>query len=109
LAHTPCDAWAAATKVRLNTLRGKQAADIAHRIAASQIELAIALEKFERSDFLAQVLDVARMKMILSRTCQRIDGKVSREAATILLRGLGVGLFLLQFDGVQAPKVKSGS
>ena len=95
-------------KVRLNTRRGLQSADIGHRIVASHGQISDALQQLEHSDLAREVLDVVRMKTVLAAILRRIDKRSTQDAQTILLRGLGVGLFLLRFDDIQVAEAKKG-
>jgi len=79
--------------VRLNKLRGRQAADLVERLRMSpdQVEDALA----QLADSLAErYLNLERMSEVWSNTQQMIDPHTTHQAGNILLRGIGAGLFL---------------
>ncbi len=84
-------------KVRFNRRRGLQAADICRRLRDRGAEVEEALEGLERHALAPGVLDLSRMKRLLAAVKQGTTQENTRDAATILLRGLGVGMFLLRF------------
>lgn len=84
-------------EVRLNTRRGKQAADICYKIANSLPEIEAALQYLECNALCREVLDLNRMKHLLAATGNVPDPEHHLQSGSILLRGLAVGLFLLRF------------
>jgi asparagine synthase (glutamine-hydrolysing) len=83
-------------KVRLNRLRGLQAADLARRVATTAGEIHATLDRFERHELARDILDLPRMRAVLQATERNPDARKT-DAGTVLLRGIGVGLFALRF------------
>ena len=90
-------------EVRWNRRRGRQAVDVGHRIQANWDETRAALGHLEQSELAQRYLDLPRMKEILARLREHVDRSTTVDSGTILLRGLGVGLFLRRFDVEQSP------
>ncbi|WP_449243834.1 asparagine synthetase B family protein [Desulfobacca acetoxidans] len=83
--------------VRLNRRRGLQAADICRRLRDQATDIEEALQTLERHNLAPAILDLPKMRRVLRSIRQGTTRKNSSEAGTILLRGLGVGMFLLRF------------
>lgn len=83
--------------MRLNRRRGLQAADICRRLRDHGAEVEEALQDLERHALAPGVLDLPVMKGLLAAVKQRTTQENTRDASIILLRGLGVGMFLLRF------------
>ncbi len=81
-----------------NDHRGRQAADIGHRVRNSGHEIEAALQKLEKSPLAQQYLDLPRMQRVFDTLQHRLDPTVSDEVSAILLRGLVIGLFLQRFE-----------
>ena len=77
--------------------KGLQAADVGHRILAEREAVADAIERIEAHPLARAWLDVARMRSALDSLQQEVTPDTSSNALTILLRGLGAGLFLTRF------------
>ena len=88
-------------EVLWNEKRGLQAADIGPRLlephSAAQVQQA--LDQLKDSPLAQRFLDLPRMQAIFDRAHTHLDAEISGQIRTILLRGMGVGLFLLQFEG----------
>jgi asparagine synthase (glutamine-hydrolysing) len=84
-------------KVRLNRRTGLQAADICRRLRRNATEIEAALHRLERHSLASFVLDLPRMGRVLQSLQSETTRENTGEALTILLRGLGVGMFLLRF------------
>lgn len=85
-------------EVLWNTCRGRQAADIGHRVVKFSHSGFAMLNEIERSPHCNEILDIKRMKGILSFLCNEVNSRNNTEAGTILLRGITCGLFLLRFE-----------
>jgi asparagine synthase (glutamine-hydrolysing) len=83
--------------VRLNRRIGLQAADIAQRVQASRDEIQATLDQMAKHPICQQILDLPRMNRVLAGLEQTTTRQSQQDCGTILLRGLGVGLFLLRF------------
>lgn len=86
------------SKVRLNTLRGRQAADKGERLCKSFDEIKSAIEIVEKSELGNEFLDIKKMRRIFLEQQQNPGRENIKTAQTILLRELMVGLFLLRFE-----------
>lgn len=84
-------------QVRLNQTKGLQAADLALRVRDHQTEIAAALTEIATHPLVEQMLDIPRMRQTLAATNQPITSDITSGCGTILLRGLGCGLFLASF------------
>ncbi|MGP8106616.1 MAG: asparagine synthase-related protein [Desulfobaccales bacterium] len=84
-------------KVRLNRRIGLQAADICRRLRRHATEIEEALHHLERHTLAPEVLDLPKMRRVLQSIQPGTTRENTGEAGTILLRGLGVGMFLLRF------------
>ncbi len=84
-------------QVRLNQTKGLQAADIALRVRDHQAEIAAALTDIESHPLVEQILDIPRMRQILAATNQPMTAQMTTDCGSVLLRGLGCGLFLASF------------
>jgi len=83
----------------LNNRRfGVQAADIGARVRRERAEIGATLESLERSELARTCLDLPRMGGVLAALEREVTAANSSDCVTILLRGLGVGLFLSTFD-----------
>ena len=78
--------------------KGLQAADVGHRVAAQQAELAAALDRLGRHPLAGAWLDLPRMRAILRSLTREVTVENSAQAGMILLRGLSMGLFLQRFS-----------
>lgn len=82
-----------------NTRRGKQAADLVHRLKAGLPDLQSAYEKMRESELVGKFLDRRRIDDVIGRLVENgVDSKISYETETVVMRGLMVGMFLLRFE-----------
>lgn len=84
--------------VRLNKRMGLQAADICRRVRDQAAEAAEVLRRLERHSLAPALLDLPRMGRVLQSIRSGTTPQNTTEAMAILLRGLGVGMFLLRFS-----------
>jgi asparagine synthase (glutamine-hydrolysing) len=84
--------------VRLNVRRGRQAADLGHRVLASLPECRSVVERLRRSDLARGVLDVPRLSRVLEALQHDVNAETSGQCSTILMPGVMAGMFLLQFS-----------
>jgi asparagine synthase (glutamine-hydrolysing) len=83
--------------VRLNRRRGLQAADICRRLRDQALAVDEAISRLEKHSLTPAVLNLPKMRQVL-RSIQQGTTPLNTDAAiTVLLRGLGVGMFLLRF------------
>ncbi len=85
-------------EVLWNPRRGLQAADIGHRLLRNFDEIEEVLRQLERCALGREYLDLPKMQRVLDSLKVRITPEATDKCANILLRGLMVGLFLLQVD-----------
>jgi asparagine synthase (glutamine-hydrolysing) len=83
--------------VRLNRRRGLQAADICRRVRSQAGEIEEVLGLLEKHPLARAVLDLPRLRRVLGSIQEGSTVTNTGEAVTILLRGLGVGMFLVRF------------
>ena len=74
--------------------RGLQAADLGHRILKELPEIRQWLDSLDSLPEARELLDLKRMHGCLEDLVARVDPKTTASAGQILLRGLGVGIFL---------------
>ena len=79
--------------VRLNPMRGRQAADIGFRLRDSADEVAVVLKSLTNSQA-ADYLDLNKMQNTFTNVIHDINRKHTKFAGTVLMRGLEAGLFL---------------
>lgn len=84
-------------EVRLNTRRGRQAADLGHRLLAELPRVQAMLAQLEGSELAREVLDLPKMNGVLQALQKEVNKTATEQSMTILTRGLMVGLFLLRF------------
>lgn len=77
--------------------KGLQAADIGYRVLAERGAVTAALDRIDAHPLARAWLDVPRMRSVLDALDGGVTPESTRCASTILLRGLGVGLFLTRF------------
>jgi hypothetical protein len=85
-------------KVLNNTMRGRQSADIKARLPHFYHSGREILDIIGESKTCQHVLDVKKMENILTLTKNENSKVLDTEIKMILLRGIAVGLFLLNFD-----------
>ena len=78
-------------------IKGLQAADIGHRIRREIKQLRACFDAVEALPEAQALLDLPLMRRCLDDMVLRIDPETTRRTTEIMLRGLGVGLFLQRF------------
>ena len=84
-------------EVRLNRKRGFQAADIVVRVQQNLPGIKDVLRRMDGHGLCKEVLDLPRMRRVLDSVGQTENPASTRQCRSILLRGLGAGLFLMRF------------
>jgi len=74
--------------------KGLQAADIGHRVLRERSAMQECLDTLDAHPAARELLDIPRMQTCLKNLVAKVDPETSQNAGTILLRGLGVGMFL---------------
>jgi asparagine synthase (glutamine-hydrolysing) len=74
--------------------KGLQAADLGHRIVRELPAIEEWLEALDAHPVAKELLDIARMRACLKSLVAKVDPETTENAACILLRGLGAGMFL---------------
>ena len=74
--------------------KGLQAADVGHRIVRELPAIEEWLEALDAHPVAKELLDIARMRTCLKSLGAKVDPETTENAAGILLRGLGAGMFL---------------
>ncbi|MCA9945064.1 MAG: asparagine synthetase B [Ardenticatenaceae bacterium] len=82
-------------KVRLNSQRGSQAADLGQRLLQSSDEVENLLAQLGQSEA-TKYINLAKMNEVWTQLQQELNPQNTRQAVTTLLRGLNIGLFLLK-------------
>ena len=77
--------------------KGLQAADLGHRIVRELPAMQECLGGLEAHPAAKELLDIGLMRTCLNNLVAKVDPETTQNAGTILLRGLGVGLFLSRF------------
>jgi asparagine synthase (glutamine-hydrolysing) len=76
--------------------KGLQSADLGHRLLKEWPGIEQHLDAIDRNPAARDMLDLPRMRKCLEDLSVRVDPRTNSHAGSILARGLGVGLFLLQ-------------
>lgn len=76
--------------------KGLQAADLGYRILRELPQFRQTLDSFDALPATREFLDLDRLRRCLDDLAAKVDPETSGKASLILLRGLGVGLFLRQ-------------
>jgi asparagine synthase (glutamine-hydrolysing) len=76
--------------------KGLQSADLGHRLLKEWPAIEQHLDCIDRNPAARDMLDLPRMRKCLEDLSVRVDPHTNSRAGSILARGLGVGLFLLQ-------------
>jgi asparagine synthase (glutamine-hydrolysing) len=77
--------------------RGLQGADVGYRLNQERPAVAAALTRLAAHPVAREWLDLPTMRAAFQDLGQAVTRDTTRRASVILLRGLGVGLFLLRF------------
>jgi asparagine synthase (glutamine-hydrolysing) len=78
--------------------KGLQAADAGHRILRERAAIEECLDSFDSVPMAAELLDLRLMRGCLTELSAKVDASTTARASQILLRGIGVGLFLRGMD-----------
>ena len=84
-------------KVRLSEKRGRQAADISQRVWQNIPGIKEVFRRMDGYSLCKEALDLPKMRRVLDSVKQKATPESTSACATILLRGLGAGLFLMRF------------
>lgn len=84
-------------EVRLNRRRGLQAADIVHRVRQGLPEIEAVFRRMEAHPLCKTILDLPKMRRVLNSVEEGPTRDNSGDCKTTLLRGVGVGSFLMRF------------
>ena len=84
-------------EVQWNTVRGRQAADVALRLLDHQDEMEAALRGLESTHVVAEYLDLTALRTAWQALQAQVTPQTAQQATTLLLRGVMAGLFLQQF------------
>ena len=82
-------------EVRLNRIRGRQAADIVPRLRASEQEVEDCLNRMHRSLKAREYIDLNLMRQVWNEARLRASPDIYRKVVLILTRGLMAGLFVM--------------
>ena len=83
--------------VRINTRRGRQAADLGHRLLAELPRVQNLMAQLEASELACTVLDLPKMQAVLDALQVEVNRETTEQSMSILTRGLMTGMFLLKF------------
>ena len=85
--------------ILFNTKKGRQAQDICQRLLHEWDRVKTILCRFDKSDTIKELLDMPKLHNILEDIKIRQDNNIFFLTTSNLMRGIMVGLFLLQFEG----------
>lgn len=85
-------------EVLMNQRRGRQAADIGHRVLASRDEIDEAMYEVRWSPLSQRCLDIPRVEAAWAGLQDGLTPTTNDQAASILLPGLSIGTFLTGFE-----------
>lgn len=77
--------------------KGLQAADLGHRVLKERLAIEKCLDALDAHPIAKELLDISRMRTCLKNLIAKVDPETSQDVGNILLRGLGVGMFLRRF------------
>lgn len=77
--------------------KGLQAADLGHRVVREREAIEECLDMLDASPAARELLDIGRMRTCLKDLVAKVDPETTQKAGSILLRGMGVGMFLRRF------------
>ncbi len=84
-------------KIRLNTQRGRQAADIGQRLLQSRNELEQQFTVISQSEAI-NYIELAKLREVWAQLQQRVTIQNTHQAVSILMRGLNTGMFFSKVD-----------
>ena len=77
--------------------KGLQAADLGHRIVKELPAIQQCLDALDANPAARELLNIALMRTCLKNVVAKVDPETNANASSILLRGLGAGMFLQRF------------
>ena len=77
--------------------KGLQAADLGHRVLKERSAIEECLDALDAHPIAKELLDIPRMRTCLKNLVAKVDPETTQDVGSILLRGLGVGMFLRRF------------
>jgi asparagine synthase (glutamine-hydrolysing) len=83
-------------KVQWNTVRGRQAADVALRLLDHRDEMETALRGLESSPIVGEYLDLKALRASWQALQAEVTPQTAAKATTLLMRGVMAGMFLQQ-------------
>ena len=83
-------------QVQWNTIRGRQAADVALRLLDHRAEMEAALGSLESAPAVAEYIDLAALRAAWQALLAHVTPQTAQQATMLLLRGVMAGLFLRQ-------------
>jgi asparagine synthase (glutamine-hydrolysing) len=83
-------------EVQWNTIRGRQAADVALRLLDHRGEMEAALRGLESTPAVAEYLDLTALRAAWQALQAQVTPQTAQQARGLLLRGVMAGLFLEQ-------------
>ncbi len=83
-------------EIQWNTVRGRQAADVALRLLDHRDEMEATLHGLESTPAVAEYLDLATLRAAWQALQAQVTTQTAQQATTLLLRGVMAGLFLQQ-------------
>ena len=81
-----------------NTVRGRQAADVALRLLDHRDEMEAALRGLESTPVVAEYLDIPALRTAWRELQAKVTPETAAKATTLLLRGLMAGMFLERME-----------
>ncbi len=90
-------------KIRWNVVRGKQAADIGLRLMDYRQEMEDAMGLLEASTAASSYMDIGILRKVWKDLLKEVTPDTNRRAASILLRGVMAGLFIIRLSGHRNP------
>jgi asparagine synthase (glutamine-hydrolysing) len=83
-------------EVQWNTVRGRQAADVALRLLDHRDEMETALRGLESSPIVGEYLDIPALRSAWQALQAEVTIQTAQRATTLLMRGVMAGMFLQQ-------------
>jgi hypothetical protein len=83
-------------EVQWNTVRGRQAADVALRLLDHRDEMEATLRGLESTPIVAEYLDLAGLRAAWKALQAEVTPQTTQQTRGLLLRGVMAGLFLQQ-------------
>jgi asparagine synthase (glutamine-hydrolysing) len=83
-------------EVQWNTIRGRQAADVALRLLDHRDEMNAVLARMATASIVTNYIDLAALRSAWEALETQVTSETAQQATTLLLRGVLAGLFLQQ-------------